>query len=143
MDILTRNHRPSSCFDYKRSELQQFYSTRHAFLSSPSLFRTQSDGVTIDLSGETFGVRSDALVNAPLEPRLFVYRRDGSALELLRNDDAQEWCERLSRLSPSQQHQHQQQDRFGDATGLENAVDVREQECSSDPHSQATRQVNG
>lgn len=105
----------------------------------------QSEGVTVDLAGETIGVRADALVNTPMEPRLFVYRRDGSALELLRNDDAQEWCERLSHLSPSQP----QGQRMGDGAGRRSAggvtpgVDVMEHECCSDPHSQGARQVNG
>lgn len=102
----------------------------------------QSDGVTIDLAGETIGVRADALVNTPLEPRLFIYRRDGSALELLRNEDAQKWCERLSHLSPSQPRR-QQSDGAGRRStgGATSGVDVLEHECSSDPHSQATRQV--
>lgn len=109
----------------------------------PFSFPTQSDGVTIDLAGETIGVRSDALVNDPLEPRLFVYHRDGSALELLRNDDSQKWLERLSHNSPCQPNQQ----RFGEGVdrrsgeGAASAVDVREQECLSDPHSQGSRQV--
>lgn len=88
--------------------------------------------MTIDLAGETVGVRSDALVDTPLEPRLFVYRRDGSALELLRNQDAQEWCERLSHLGVGR----------SSAGGATSEVDVRENECCSDPHAQGARQVN-
>lgn len=34
----------------------------------------------------------------PLEPRLFVYRRDGSALELLRSKDAEKWLQYTSAL---------------------------------------------
>lgn len=99
--------------------------------------------MTIDLAGETIGVRSDALVNDPLEPRLFVYRRDGSALELLRNDDAERWCERVSRKFLSQPNQQRFGDgarrRLGEREPL--TVDVREHECLSDPHSQGARQV--
>ncbi|CAN0080547.1 unnamed protein product, partial [Scytosiphon promiscuus] len=111
----------------------------------------KSDGVTIDLSGEAGGVRSEALVNKPLEPRLFVYRRDGSALELLRNDDAQNWCVRISRMSPAEDQQQKPQlqddgDDYGggqvSAEGATRAVDVREHECRSDPHSQAVRQLS-
>eukprot|EP00903_Cladosiphon_okamuranus_P016097 g14858.t2 len=104
----------------------------------------KSEGVTIDLAGETIGVRSEALVNTPLEPRLFIYRRDGSALELLRNEDAQEWCRRLSHLSPSQQ----QRPRIGDSAGRQSTgrvtpgVDVTEYECCPNPHSQGARQLN-
>lgn len=110
-------------------------------------FPTQCDGATIgvmiDLAGETIGVRSDALINDPFEPRLFVYHRDGSALELLRNDDAQRWCERLSRNSPSQPNQQRIGDSHGrrSGEGAASAVDVRERECLSDPLSQGTRQV--
>ena len=105
----------------------------------------QSEGVTVDLAGETIGVRSEALVNTPLEPRLFVYRRDGSALELLRNEDAREWCERLSQLSPSHSQRHQ----IGNVAGRQSAgtapswVHVTEHECYPDPHSRGARQVNG
>lgn len=117
------------------------------FISIITLSRcvAQSEGVTVDLAGETIGVRSDALVNAPMEPRLFVYRRDGSALELLRNEDAQEWCERLSHLSPSQPQRHRMGDGAGrlSAGGVTSGVDVMEHECCSDPHSQGARQVNG
>lgn len=99
----------------------------------------------VDLAGEATGIRSDALVNSPLEPRLFVYRRDGSALELLRNDDAQRWCDSVSLLrSTAQRQQHQRQRGEGKASdvGAEGAVvDAREDDCFSDPHSQGARQV--
>lgn len=136
------------------NEAHCVHSTRPSTLL-PTLLRfvikTQSDGVKIDLSGEASGVRSDALVNKPLEPRLFVYRRDGSALELLRNDDAQNWCVRVSRMSPTQsqqqqsQHGHDDKNDGGWRTSVEGparAVDVREHQCCSDPRSQGARQVS-
>ncbi|CAM9950707.1 unnamed protein product, partial [Ectocarpus sp. 12 AP-2014] len=110
----------------------------------------KSNGVTIDLAGETAGMRSEALVNEPLEPRLFIYRRDGSALELLRNDDARTWCERLAPISPSQSQQQQPRlgvnkdnhdDRRRSLDGPARAVDVREQDCCPDPHSHGARQA--
>ncbi|CAM9091877.1 unnamed protein product [Ectocarpus fasciculatus] len=111
----------------------------------------KSNGVTIDLAGETAGMRSEALVNEPLEPRLFVYRRDGSALELLRNDDARTWCERLAPIPPSRSQQQQPRlglnkdnhdDRRRSLDGPARAVDVREQDCSPDPHSNGARQLS-
>ncbi|CAM9405657.1 unnamed protein product [Ectocarpus sp. 4 AP-2014] len=111
----------------------------------------KSNGVTIDLAGETAGMRSEALVNEPLEPRLFIYCRDGSALELLRNDDARTWCERLAPISLSQSQQQQPRlgvnkdnhdDRRRYLDRLARAVDVREQDCCPDPHSNGARQLS-
>lgn len=58
----------------------------------------QDTGIGIDLAGEAAGMRSEALVGNPSEPRLFVYRRDGSALELLRRKDVESWFQKLDAL---------------------------------------------
>ncbi|CAM9458926.1 unnamed protein product [Laminaria digitata] len=117
----------------------------------------KSDGVSIDLAGENTGVRADAVINNPLQPRLFVYRRDGSALELLRTEDARKWCQSLSlELPPLLQQQQQQQRRNRlvveskgvgrrqqvSGTALTAAAAVVEDECCVDPHSQGARQVS-
>lgn len=120
------------------------------------LSRAQSDGVLINMAGETAGVRAGALVDDPLEPRLFVYRRDGSALELLREQDAQRWRDRLvptPKTAVSQQQQHRRRKRGGiypsegaNAVGTSaqlSACVVREEQCCVDPHSLGARQVRG
>lgn len=98
--------------------------------------------MTIDLSGEAAGVRSDAQVDNPLEPRLFVYRRDGSALELLRNDDARTWCESFAHPQDIPARRIRAK---GDEKGVEGGPwdrpSMSEDTCVWDPHSQGARQV--
>lgn len=97
-------------------------------------------------------MRSTALVGNPLEPRLFVYKRDRSALELLRNDDAKRWCDRHSLPPPTLQQQHHE--RGGKTGGIEVTrgveatanerfpfVTFTEEQCRSDPLSLESRQV--
>lgn len=109
--------------------------------------------MSIDLAGEnpTLSLRAHAVINNPLEPRLFVYRRDGSALELLRADDARKWCEGLSvELPPPLQKQQQRHQSAVDGKdvgrrrvpGTAVTAAVVEEECCADPHSQGTRQVS-
>ena len=42
----------------------------------------QAGEVDIDLAGVTDGIKAEAVVNAPMEPRLFVIDRDGDATEV-------------------------------------------------------------
>lgn len=104
----------------------------------------QADGVLIDLAGETAGMRSNALVDNPLEPRLFVYRRDGSALELLRNNDVKRWRDQFLLESPAaRQGRRGGKERVGrkDAIAPHLSVSVREEQCWVDPHALEARQV--
>lgn len=53
---------------------------------------------SVDLAGKMEGdSKAEAVVNDPLPPRLFVMRRDGSAVELLRRQDVRDF-ERLASL---------------------------------------------
>ena len=54
--------------------------------------------VDIDLAGVTDGIKAEAVVNAPMEPRLFVIDRDGDATEVLRQSDAEEYLKHVQRL---------------------------------------------
>ncbi|CAM9540245.1 unnamed protein product, partial [Choristocarpus tenellus] len=54
------------------------------------------NGLQIILAGESPQIKANALVDNPLEPRLFIYRRDGSAVELLRIGDTLSWREKVA-----------------------------------------------
>merc|ERR1719231_1659731 len=53
--------------------------------------------VDIDLAGVTDGIKAEAVVNTPMEPRMFVVGRGGDATEVLRQSDAREYLELVKR----------------------------------------------
>ncbi|CAM9323251.1 unnamed protein product, partial [Discosporangium mesarthrocarpum] len=104
-----------------------------------------TDGIFISLAGESSELKQvDALVENPIEPRLFVYRRDGSALELLRKQDELLWRHRLQLLpSPPPKMQQPAMGRARNEHLMEReVVVVEEEDFGGDVEAAGVRQIS-
>jgi hypothetical protein len=59
---------------------------------------TSVPGVSVDLAAASSGIKALPIVRNPRPPRLFVYSRDGSAMELLDEHAVQVWEDYIGRL---------------------------------------------